>query len=133
MIRANNSRASAKRRAWNKSRAAFGLDFCYDETVGDLQRIDAFKNGQNVDPSGSDNLELAVFGGYEIFAHNTNLIIHLGYKVFTKDVEGRLPKFYQRLGVRQFVWQNFFVGMNVRFHELGSADNLEWTIGFRAG
>ena len=115
-----------------KSRVAFGLDFCYDESVGDLMRIDAYKNGQNVDPSGSDNLELGVFGGYEIYAHNTNLIVHIGYRVFTKDVEGRLPELYQRLGVRQFVSKNWFVGLNVRFHELGSADNLEWTIGFRA-
>jgi hypothetical protein len=114
-----------------KSRVAFGLDFCYDETVGDLQRIDAFKNGTNVDPKSSDNLELALFGGYEIYAHNTNLILHLGYKVFSKDVPERLPTFYQRLGVRQFVYRDWFLGLNVRFHELGSADNLEWVLGYR--
>ncbi len=114
-----------------KSRLAFGLDFCYDGSVGDLERIDAFYKGENVDPASSDYLDLGLFAGYEIFAHNTNLIIHLGYKIITKDVEGRLPDFYQRLGVRQFVWQNWFVGLNVRFHELGSADNLEWTIGYR--
>jgi hypothetical protein len=116
-----------------RSRVAFGLDFCYDETVGDLQRLDGINQGYNADPKTSDNLELGVFGGYEIFAHNTNLILHFGYKLFTKDVEGRLPKFYQRLGVRQFVYRGWFAGLNVRFHEIGSADNLEWVIGFRAG
>jgi len=116
-----------------RSRVAFGLDFCYDETVGDLQRLDGINNGYNADPKTSDNLELGVFGGYEIFAHNTHLILHLGYRLFTKDVPGRLPELYQRLGVRQFVYRSWFVGLNVRFHEIGSADNLEWVIGFRAG
>jgi len=115
-----------------RSRVAFGLDFCYDGTVEDLEKIDAYNNGTNVETKGSDNLELGFYGGYEIFAHNTELIIHFGYRAFTKEVPGRLPKFYQRLGVRQFVWKDMFAGLNVRFHELGSADNLEWNIGFRA-
>jgi len=114
-----------------KSRLAVGLDFCYDETVGDLMRINAYKNGENVDPALADKLELGVFGGYEIHANRTHLLLHVGYKLFTKDVPGRLPEFYQRLGVRQFVFRDLFVGLNVRFHELGSADNLEWTIGYR--
>ncbi len=116
-----------------KSRVAFGLDFCYDESVGDLIRLDAFNKGYNADPSTGDNLELGVFGGYEVYAHRTHLILHLGYKIFYKDVEGRLPAFYQRLGIRQFVYQNWFIGLNVRFHEIGSADNLEWTVGYRMG
>jgi hypothetical protein len=48
-------------------------------------------------------------------------------------VPGRLPAFYQRLGVKQFFYQDWFAGLNVRFHEIGSADNLEWTIGYKVG
>jgi len=48
-------------------------------------------------------------------------------------VPGRLPELYQRLGVKQFFHQNWFAGMNVRFHEIGSADNLEWNIGYKVG
>jgi hypothetical protein len=128
-----NVTAGAAYRFSYKSRVAMGLDFCYDETVGDLMRIDAFNKGTTVDPSTTDNMELGAFGGYEIFAHRTHLILHFGYKLFTKDVEGRLPKFYQRLGVRQFVYRNLFAGLNVRFHEIGSADNLEWVLGIRTG
>ena len=57
--------------------------------------------------------------------------VHLGYKVLYKDLPNRLPEFYQRLGVKQFFYQNWFAGLNVRFHELGSADNLEWNIGYK--
>ena len=126
-----NITAGAAYRFSFKSRVAFGLDFCYDETVGDLERIEGYNQGVNVDPASSDNLELAVFGGYEIFAHNTDLILHLGYRLFTKDVPHRLPRLYQRLGVRQFVYRDWFAGLNVRFHEVGSADNLEWVLGYR--
>lgn len=115
----------------HKSRYVFGLDVGYDESVQDLEKVDAYNNGRNVETSSGDNWELAVFGGYEIMAHRTRAIIHFGYKLFYKDVEGRLPVFYQRLGVQQYVYRDLFVGMNVRFHELGSADNLEWNLGYR--
>lgn len=115
-----------------KSRYVFGLDLCYDGSVGDLEELDAYNNQQNApETSGWDYFDLAVFGGYEVIAHNTHLIIHLGYKLLYKDIPERLPVFYQRLGVKQFVYQNWFVGMNVRFHELGSADNLEWNVGYK--
>jgi hypothetical protein len=51
--------------------------------------------------------------------------------VVTKEVPDRLPRFYQRLGIRQFVYRDLFAGLNVRFHEIGSADNLEWTVGYQ--
>lgn len=114
-----------------KSRYVFGLDLGYDESVYDLMTINDLETGQNSTKSGWDKLELAVFGGYEIVAHRTHLIIHFGYKIFYKDIPNRLPPLYQRLGVKQFFYQNWFAGMNVRFHELGSADNLEWTIGYK--
>lgn len=116
-----------------KSRFAFGLDVGYDSSVGDLIKLDAYNNGYNAEGTTWDNFELAVFGGYEIMAHRTALIIHLGYKIFAYDVPNRLPDFYQRLGVRQFFYHEWFAGLNVRFHELGSADNLEWTIGYQVG
>jgi len=116
-----------------KSRFAFGLDLGYDESVGDLITLDAFNRGENATGSTGDNFELAVFGGYEIVANRTRLIVHFGYKILRKDLPNRLPDFYQRLGVRQFFYQDWFAGLNVRFHEIGSADNLEWTLGYQLG
>ena len=117
----------------HKLRYVFGLDFGYDESVADLIELDGINNGVNAESNPIDNYELAVFLGGEGIANRTHLIVHLGYKLFYKDVEGRLPIFYQRLGVKQFVSENWFVGLNVRFHELGSADNLEWNVGYTVG
>ena len=93
--------------------------------------VNAINSGTESDYESIDSYELGVVGGYEIFAHRTHLLLHFGYKVWTKEVDNRLPKFYQRLGVRQFVWRDWFAGLNVRFHEIGSADNLEWNVGYR--
>ena len=114
-----------------KSRVAFGLDFAYDETVGDLIKVDGINRGVDAEGETIDNFEMGVVGGYEVFAHRTHVLVHFAYKILSKEVPGRLPKFYQRLGVRQFVYRNWYVGMNVRFHEIGSADNLEWNFGYR--
>jgi hypothetical protein len=115
-----------------KSRYVFGLDLGYDGTVGDLAELDAYNNQQPSPDTGFwDYWELAVFGGYELIAHRTHLLVHFGYKLFYKDLPNRLPEFYQRLGVKQFFYRNWFAGLNVRFHELGSADNLEWNIGYK--
>jgi hypothetical protein len=129
-----NTTVGAGRRFSHKSRYVFGLDLCYDESVGDLQKVNAYNAGQNIpEPSSWDNFDLAVFGGYEIIGNRTHVLVHFGYKLLYKDIEGRLPEFYQRLGVKQFFYQKWFAGLNVRFHELGSADNLEWNIGYQMG
>jgi hypothetical protein len=113
-----------------KSRFVFGLDLGYDESVGNLIVLDGINRGVNAQGDTGDNYELAIFGGYELVVNGTHAVLHLGYKVLYKDVPGRLPAFYQRLGIKQFMYKNLFIGMNVRFHELGSADNLEWNIGY---
>jgi hypothetical protein len=121
------------RRFSYKSRYVFGLDLGYDQSVEDLAQLNAYNNGQPTpDTSTWDEFELALFGGYEIVANRTHFLVHLAYKIFYKDIPNRLPAFYQRLGVKQFVYQDWFVGLNVRFHEIGSADNLEWNLGYRA-
>ena len=129
-----NLTVGAGRRFSHKSRYVFGLDLGYDESVGDLIKLDAFNAGLNPPESSTgDNFELALFAGFELIANRTHLIVHLGYKVLYKDVPGRLPVLYQRLGVKQFFYRNWFAGLNVRFHELGSADNLEWNVGYAVG
>lgn len=119
------------RKVSHKSRVVLGLDAAYDGSVEDLMVLDAYNQGRNAETKSSHNLELAAFGGYEVIAHRTHLLVHFGYKIIRHDVPGRLPDFYQRLGVKQFITDGFFAGLNVRFHELGSADNLEWNLGYR--
>ncbi len=112
------------------SRYCFGLDLTYDQSVPALIEIEAYNRGQNADSSEWDKFDLAAFAGYEHVVNRTHFLLQLGYIFLRNDVEGRLPRFHQRVGLKQFVYDNWFCGLNVRFHELGSADNLEYNIGF---
>ena len=120
------------------SRYDFGLDLDYDESVGDIVLLESLKQGINADPVGLwDKLGLGVFGGYEHVVARANLIVQLGYMVFRRDVpdvngnEARLPRFYQRLGLKYHVFDDLFLGLNVRFHDFSRADNLEYNLGWR--
>jgi len=112
------------------SRYCFGLDVTYDQSVPALQDLAAYAEGKNAAKGWFDQFDVAAFGGYEHIINNTHLLLQLGYIFLRDDVNGRLPAFYQRLGLKQFVSENWFCGLNVRFHEIGSADNLEWNVGF---
>lgn len=112
------------------SRFTFGLDTTYDQSVPALVEIEAYNRGENADSSTMDSFDLAAFAGYEHTVNRTRFLLQLGYIFARNDIEGRLPRFYQRVGLKQFFFENWFGGLNVRFHELGSADNLEYNIGF---
>ena len=125
-----NLTVMAGRRFTAMSRYCLGLDIGFDESVADLVELDTFNKGYNASADFWDKLELAVDAGYEHVVNRTHFLVHLGYIFLRNDVDGRLPAFYQRLGVKQFVYRDLFAGLNVRFHEIGSADNLEWNVGF---
>lgn len=112
-----------------KSRYVFGLDLGYDTSAEALTKNDAENQGQTADPSPWDNLELSLFAGYEFIAHRTSLQLHLGYTILRADIPNQVPRYFQRLAIKQFAYKGWFVGMGVRFQELGAADNLELTIG----
>ena len=73
-------------------------------------------------------LGLGVFAGYEQNVNDTRLIVQLGYTLLRTEVEGQIPRFYQRLGAKHHVFGDWFFGLNVRFQYFGTADNLEWNI-----
>jgi len=111
-------------------RLTMGLDVTYDESVHDLVELEAYNRGENAEHNGTEKFDLAAFAGYEHVVNRTRFLLQVGYIFARNDVEGRLPRFYQRVGLKQFFYENWFAGLNVRFHELGSADNLEYNIGF---
>jgi hypothetical protein len=112
------------------SKVGAGLDFTYDNSIG--AQIDAADGEVNdVATSFGDKLAVGVFGGYEQVIDRGSILLQLGYQVVRTDFEGSLPEFYQRLGVRYYVLKNTFLGLNVRFHDFGVADYLEFNLGQR--
>ncbi len=46
-----------------------------------------------------------------------------------KEVKGRLPKLYQRLGLKYEFLDGVHMGLNVRFNDFSRANNLEFNVG----
>lgn len=122
---------AAARQFHPMSRGTVGLDVEYDETVHDLAFIEDLRAGREPRDIGfGDRLGLNLIGGYEHVVARTSLLIHMGYSLLRKDVDGRLPAFFQRLGLRHRVYDRIHLGLNVRFHEFSKADNLEFHVGY---
>jgi hypothetical protein len=135
-----NLMLTASRQFSYMSRYDLGLDLDYDETVPDVVALEALRAGEEAASVGFiDKLGLGVFAGYEHVVARANLIIQLGYSVLRKEVpdlngnDARLPRFYQRLGLKYHVFDDVFLGLNVRFHDFSAADNLEFNVGYRWG
>lgn len=127
-----NLSGTINRVAGYMSKVGAGLDLTYDDSIGG--QIDA-ADGQvdDVTTSFGDKLALGVFGGYEQVIDRGSILVQIGYQVLRKDFDGSLPRLYQRLGVRYYVLENTFLGLNVRFHDFSRADYLEFNIGQRWG
>ncbi len=57
--------------------------------------------------------------------------IGLGYYIIRTEFPGEVPKFYQKLGFKYHIWDDYFAGLNIRFYEFSSAGFIEWNIGYR--
>jgi len=108
-----------------------GLDFAYDGSIN--AQIDIANDGELslADVPLSDKLSLSVFASFELVAGNLELIIQPGYTILRKEIEGQKPAFYQRLGIRYFIWKDLFLGINIKAHDFGIADYIEWNAGWR--
>ncbi len=57
--------------------------------------------------------------------------IGLGYYIIRTEFPGEVPKFYQKLGFKYHIWDDYFAGLNIRFYEFSRAGFIEWNIGYR--
>lgn|GEM_PF-2047636 len=124
-----NLTAGLGRRFWYKSRYVFGLDLGYDTSAAALTKNEAENQGQTVDPSPWNNFELGIFAGYEFVANRTNLQFHFCYTILRADIPNQVPNYYQRIAIKHFFYKDWFLGIGVRFQEVGAADNMEATVG----
>lgn len=114
-----------------KSKWVGGLDVGYNDSVDDLVYLAGLKNGTGETASSSDKWELGLVAGYEQIVHRAEVSIQLGYMLRYKEVDAALPAFYQRLGIRYYVFRDWHAGLQVRLSDFSRARNLEWGIGKR--
>ena len=77
-----------------------------------------------------DKISLGVFGSFELVAGRLSLVVQPGYTFLREEIEGQIPAFYQRAGVKYIFWKDLFLGINIRAHNFGVADYIEWNAGW---
>jgi len=107
-----------------------GLDAAYDGSIN--AQIDISNNGELAlaDVPFTDKISLSVFGSFELVAGRISLIVQPGYTFIRKEIEGQKPAFYQRAGVKYVIWKDLFLGINIKAHDFGIADYIEWNAGW---
>lgn len=121
-----------------------GLDIGYDASYNSY--ID-YKDGEitRMDAGNDIKLNMGVYGSFELVIHKLSLIVQPGWYLYR--AEWRVPEgsdgssaipprrrsgtSYQRLGIKYHVFDDLFVGINIRAYDFGIADYIEWNVGYR--
>jgi hypothetical protein len=115
----------------HKVKFGAGLDLAYDGSIN--AQIDVNSEGEYTTSQVPfwDRTSLSVFASFELVAGRLSLLVQPGYTLFRYNFEGEKPAFYQRAGLRYFIWKDLFLGINIRAHNFGVADYIEWNAGWR--
>jgi hypothetical protein len=118
----------------HKVKFGAGLDVAYDGSTNaqiDIARSEEQNAIVPADVPFIEKWSLSIFGSFELVAGRISLILQPGYTFLRKEIEGQKPAFYQRAGLRYFIWKDLFLGINIRAHNFGQADYIEWNAGWR--
>jgi hypothetical protein len=124
-----NVTASFVRQLGYKFKAGFGMDAWYDGSTE--ARMEIGGNLDDVQLDFAENLNLGVHYVMEVVANRVSAPLVVGYSVWRKEFDGQDPRLYQKAGIKWHIWENTFVGLNVRAVDFSRAVFLEWFLGHR--
>jgi len=108
-----------------------GLDFAIDNSLGVQYKYNPQTDEkEKIDSEMSDKIRMGIFAQYSLVISDLEGLVGFGYYIIGEN-PGSLPKFYQRLGGRYYIFDDFSAGLNLRFYDFSRADNMEFNIGYR--
>lgn len=114
----------------HKVKLGAGLDMAYDGSIDAQIVVGSDGELSHSEVPFTDKLSLSIFGSFELVAGRLSLIVQPGYTFWRYEFEGAKPQFYQRAGIKYIIWDDLFLGINIRAHEFGIADYIEWNAGW---
>ena len=114
----------------HKVKFGAGLDMAYDGSIDAQIVVGSDGELSHSEVPFTDKLSLSIFGSFELVAGRLSLIVQPGYTFWRYEFEGAKPQFYQRAGIKYVIWDDLFLGINIRAHEFGIADYIEWNAGW---
>jgi hypothetical protein len=113
------------------SKIGIGADIAIDNSLGVQYKYNPVTDEkEKIDSEMSDKIRIGAFFQYSLVIYNLEALVGIGYYIKGKT-PGDLEKFYQRLGGRYYIFDNFSAGLNLRFYDFSRADNMEFNIGYR--
>jgi hypothetical protein len=107
-----------------------GLDVAYDEsTTAQLDVVDSIFQPVKTPDKYHWNLSAYVTG--QMIVGKTTFFVDMGYYLLREDIPGQTPNFYQRFGTRWNVYKGIQIGGALRAYNMGIADYIEWSIGYK--
>ncbi len=125
----SNVTAGLSWHVYRKGRIAGGVDLTYDGSLGTSLELSEGEVLENFG-SASEKVGVGLYGGYEQALGPADILVHIGAYVWSSWGEAKSVP-YQRLGLRYFVTETFFAGVNLRATNWGQADFVELNAGFR--
>ena len=113
-----------------KLKLGAGIDFNYDGAVE--ADIDLFDGVWDETPLKTmEKMSIGILGSLEWVIGDLSVIVQPGFEVMRKEIQGRQPRFYQRLGLKYHIAPNTFMGINIRALNFSRARFIEWNLGYR--
>lgn len=107
-----------------------GLDVVYDEsTTAQLDVVDSVY--QPVHTPARYHWNVSLYATGQMVVGKTTFYVAMGYYIFREEIPGQTPDWYQKFGTRWNLYKNFQVGVGLRAYNMGIADYIEWSVGYR--
>ncbi len=143
--------AGIQRQVSHKTKFGAGLDIGWDDSYNSYIHYDQGHTTARVDAGSGNKLAVGFFGSFELVVHRLSVVIQPGWYIYREDwqvpdemyeatqpgetsiaIPRRIPgSSYQRLGLKYHVFENVFLGINIRAYDFSIADYIEWTLGYR--
>ncbi|MDD3725354.1 MAG: hypothetical protein PHV83_07515, partial [Bacteroidales bacterium] len=113
-----------------KRNIGLGINLGYDEKSNSIFNAD---NGViiSTDSKFIDRLTLNMFLSYEYRIENFSVLFDAGYYLYRIRSETSSSNFFQRIGFRQEIYKNLFLGVSIRASKFRIAHFIEWNVGIR--
>lgn len=126
-----NISLAMNRQISHKSKFGVGVDVNYSgatEAEYFIETRDTIKQITTLDA-----ISVALVGYYELVIGDLSVVVAPGYEVLRNDIEGKQERFYQKIGVRYYMFESrsLFGGISIRAVDFSVAHYIEWTVGYR--
>jgi hypothetical protein len=113
-----------------KSKLGIGMSLSYNGSIDAQVAVD---NNEMEPISGifSEKLQLSLFPSYELVVNKVSLILQPSFYIYRKKTKNQTPVFYQKIGLKYHVTDDFFCGITLRDYKFHVSDFIEWNVGYR--